>query len=59
MLLRKKESALIIHSAMETWNGNTLSSEISSFYLLFRTFRNSLDSDPATPLVSDTKIRNT
>ena len=50
----KKENALIIHSAMETWN--MLLSEISSFYVyaLFRKFRTHLDLEPATPLLSET-----
>ena len=49
-LLRKKENALITHSAMETWE--CVLSEISSFYLyaLFRKFRTPLDSEPAAPL---------
>ena len=52
-LLRKKEYALITHSAMETWKYAIIRlSEISLFYLyaLFRKFRTRLDSEPATPL---------
>ena len=50
-MLEKKENALIIHSAMETWKYAIIRlSEISSFYLyaLFRKFRTS--SEPAKPL---------
>ena len=43
-VVEKKENALIIHSAREKWKGNTLLSEISSFYAyaLFRKFRTPL-----------------
>ena len=46
----KKENALILHSALETWKYAI--SEVSSFYLyaFFRKFRTPVDSEPATPL---------
>ena len=52
-LLRKKENALIIRSAMETLKyGIIRLSEVSSFYhyALFRKFRTPFDLEPATPL---------
>ena len=47
-LLRKKENALIIHSAMETRKYVIIRNFI--ILCLFRKFRAPVDSEPATPL---------
>ena len=51
-LLRKKENALIIHSAMKTLKYAIIRLSEISFYLyaLFRKFCTPLDLEPATPL---------